>query len=208
MLRDFLIMRFNFKNYAAITVTLLCFSHVSFTSSVVACGTGTYDYGDAYESSNGTVYGEACHDTNRWQQLGKADDGNLEGDSDTVKENEGWTGETSRNNEDLGDNSVSWRVQNPDESWTAFGNEALTAGDNVHYKFIVTRSSEGNHQFDQLKAWIDWNSDGTFDDSESIIDKKWYKDESQGKINQISGSTVSYNNDLNANNSLDIRGGI
>lgn len=204
-------MRLTFTKYVAITITLLCFSHVSFAGSVISCGSGTYDYGDADVSIDGTPYGEACHDTNRWQQLGVTDknqslEGNTGATSDADNQNKGWTGETSSNNVDQGDNGVKWRVQNTDGTWSDFGNGELTAGDTVQYKFIVTRSSEGNHQFDQLKAWTDWNGDGTFDDSESIIDKKWYKDKSKGKVNQISGSTVSYNNDLNTNNSLDTRG--
>ncbi len=209
-------MRLSFNKYLAITVTLLCFSNFSSASSVVSCdsksnnGTATFDYGDATVSNDGTAYGEACHDTNRWQQLGVTDRRQaLEGDtgdtSDDDNENRGWTGEESQNNVDQGDNGVTWRTQNADLTWSDYGIGELTAGDKVQYKFIVTRSSEGNHQFDQLKAWTDWNDDGTFDDSERIIDKRWDKDEQHGRMDQISGSTVSYNNDLNANNSLDTR---
>lgn len=203
-------MRLNFNRYLAITVTLLCFSNVSFASSVINCGSGTYDYGDADVSIDGTPYGEACHDTNRWQQLGTSDGGELEGDtgdtSDADNENNGWTGEKSNESVDSGDNGVAWKVQNLDGTWpSTFNSGELTPGAKVKFKFVVTRSNEGNHKFDQLKAWTDWNGDGTFDDSESIIDRKWYKDEIHGKMNKIDGSTVSYNNDLNTNNSLDTK---
>jgi hypothetical protein len=179
-------MRLSFNKYLAITVTLLCFSNVSFAGSVISCdsksnnGTATFDYGDATISSNGTVYGEACHDTNRWQQLGWTGDGKLEGDtgdwSDDDNENKGWTGEESQNNVDLGDNGVKWKVQNADGSWPSdFGRKNLTAGENVEFQFIVKRSNEGNHIFDQLKSWSDWNGNGIFEDNEVIIDEKWQK---------------------------------
>lgn len=175
-------MRLNFNKYLVIAASLLCFSQSSFATSVTSCATksatkiskgwnANFDYGDA------TGYGEACHDTNRWQQLGQTDGDALKGDTGTgTSSRGGWTEELSQNTVDTGDNGVTWRVQNSDGTWpTEFGTGELVAGANVEYQFVVTRSDEGNHVFDQLKAWNDWNGNGQFDDSEVIIDDKWYK---------------------------------
>ncbi|MFB0979806.1 MAG: PEP-CTERM sorting domain-containing protein [Alteromonadaceae bacterium] len=184
----------------------MCFSNVSFASSVVSCetksnnGTKSFDYGDAdeaiYDGKNGKD-GEACHKTNRWQQLGITDGEALKGDNGSGNSARGgWTKEQSQNLEDQGDNGVTWRVQNSDNSWSAFGNEPLTAGANVEFQFVVTRSNEGNHQFDQLKAWSDWNGNGTFEESENIIDEKWYKvADSFAAGNTIGNQLGGYNND-------------
>jgi hypothetical protein len=170
-----------FNKSLAISIALLCFANASFAGSVASCDTksssGTiFDYGDATATATANSYGEACHDTNRWQQLGAAGQ-TLEGDSgDDNSANVGWSGEGTQNPVDTGDNGVSWRVQSSDGSWpTDFDNGELTQGDTVEFQFVVTRSNEGNHQFDQLKAWSDWNGNGTFEDSENIIDEKWYK---------------------------------
>jgi hypothetical protein len=137
-------MRLSFNKYLAITVTLLCFSNVSLAGEVVCDANTSYDYGDA------TGYSEACHATNNWQQLGVVGNGeDLRGDNAGTSPDGGWTTETTQNSVDVGDNGVSWRVQNADGSWTAFGNEALTAGANVEFQFVVTRSNQGNHEFDQ-----------------------------------------------------------
>jgi hypothetical protein len=202
-------MRLSFNKYLAITVTLLCFSNVSFASSVISCDsksngdTATFDYGDATVSSDGTAYGEACHDTNRWQQLGWTGDGKLEGDSgsssDDVNENNGWTGEESQNSVDLGDNGVKWKVQNSDGSWpSTFNSGELTAGANVKFEFIVKRSNEGNHIFDQLKSWSDWNGNGIFEDDEVIIDEKWQKNHNRNDV--LSANSGNANSDLGTNN--------
>ena len=202
-------MRLNLNKYIAVTAALLCFSNVSFASSVVSCetksnnGTATFDYGDADVSSNGSTYGQACHDTNRWQQLGWTGDGKLEGDtgdtSDADNENSGWTGEQSQNGVDFGDNGVKWKVQNSDGTWPdKFTREALTAGANVEFEFIVKRSTEGNHLFDQLKSWSDWNGNGIFEDNEVIIDAKWQKNHNSNDV--LNANSSNYNNDLGTNN--------
>lgn len=196
-------MRLNFNKYLAITVTLLCFSNVSFAGEVVCDANTSYDYGDA------TGYSEACHETNNWQQLGVVDnDQALKGDNAGTNPVGGWTTETAQNPVDEGDNGVSWRVQNPvDLSWSAFGNEALTAGANVEFQFVVTRSNQGNHQFDQLKAWGDWNDNGVFDDDEEIVDQKWYKVADSFGDNVLGNQAGGYNNDslVNSGNHNSIR---
>jgi len=198
-------MRLTFNTYLAIATALLCFSHISFAGTVktINCGSGTYDYGDANVSSNGTVYGEACHDTNRWQQLGGSGRNNpLEGDSgdhsDADNKNKGWSGETSQNAVDEGDNGVKWRIKDSGDNW---GRGELAQGDIVEFKFVVKRSNEGNHQFDQLKAWNDWNGNGIFEDSENIIDKKWWKNDDRN--DNLNANSSNYNNDLNSFNNSD-----
>jgi hypothetical protein len=202
-------MRLTFNKYLAITATVLCFSNISFASEVISCeskssnGTATFDYGDADVSNNGTVYGSACHDTNRWQQLGWTGDGDLEGDtglhSDSDNANAGWTGEQSQNAVDQGDNGVRWRIKDSGANW---GRGELTQGDLVEFFFIVKRSNEGNHKFDQLKAWNDWNGNGIFEDSENIIDEKWYKNQDRnGNLNANSGNS---NSDLPTDNNADV----
>jgi len=202
-------MRLTFNKYLAITAALLCFSNVSFASSVVSCdsksnnGNATFDYGDATTSNDGTPYGEACHDTNRWQQLGYTGDGKLEGDTgdagDDANENDGWTGEESQNNVDLGDNGVRWKVQNADGSWpSTFSRNELTAGANVKFEFIVKRSTEGNHIFDQLKSWSDWNGNGIFEDNEVIIDEKWQKNHNRNDV--LKANSGNANSDLGTDN--------
>ncbi|TWX58620.1 PEP-CTERM sorting domain-containing protein [Colwellia hornerae] len=215
-------MRFTFNKYLAITVTLFCFSNVSFASKIITCesksnnGTATFDYGDATQTTTGINYGVACHDTNNWQQLGKAkikdDNGDnveiaLEGESDETDDdaskNLGWNAETSNKDKDSGDNGVRWRVQNSDGTWPSkFSRGALTAGANVEYKFIVTRSNEGNHEYDQLKAWSDWNGDGKFDESEIIINETWYKNHDKNGTKNENGSS---NSDLMTKNNTDTR---
>lgn len=210
-------MRFTFNKYLAITVTLLCFSNTSFAGSVMSCetkatnienngGTATFDYGDATTNSDGTKsYSDACHRTNRWQQLGTTDGDALKGDTGTGSSKKGgWTNETTKNTVDEADNGVSWRVQNADGSWSAFGNEPLIAGAKAEFQFVVIRSDEGNHQFDQLKAWGDWNDNGKFDADEVIVDKKWYKvADSFAAGNTVGNKLGGYNNDWLVRNGAD-----
>jgi hypothetical protein len=179
-------MRLSFNKYLAITVTLLCFSNVSLAGEVVCDANTSYDYGDA------TGYSEACHATNNWQQLGDNPQ-QLSGDNRAANNDDSWTSETTQNSVDVGDDGVSWRVQNPaDLSWSAFGNEPLTAGANVEFQFVVTRSNQGNHEFDQLKAWGDWNDNGVFDDSEEIVDQKWYKVADSFAAGNVAGDANLY----------------
>lgn len=200
-------MYFKFNKYLTIITAFLCFSNISFASSVIACGTGTYDYGDANVSSNGTAYGEACHDTNRWQQLGGSGRNNpLQGDSgdtsDAANNNKGWSGENSQRPKDSGDNGVKWRVQNADGSWPDdFSRGELLQGSNVEFEFKVKRSDEGNHEFDQLKAWTDWNGNGIFENTETIIDEKWYKNHNEEDI--LSANSGNSNSDLGTDNNSD-----
>ncbi len=103
-------MKLSIQKLFMVTLTLLSVSNISYAGTVKSCETArtnwankSYDYGDA------TGYGEACHDTNAWQQLGRAttkDDNNvvnridLQGDSgvtdDAISKNRGWNAELSQ----------------------------------------------------------------------------------------------------------------
>lgn len=75
-----------------------------------------------------------------------------------------------------------------------------------------------------MKSWIDWNQDGSLSEDEVIIEEKWAKDEQHGsmqsspiykkgpkkglyKDNDLNsgGHESIWNNDLKANNNLDIK---
>ena len=165
-------------------LTLLCVSNVSFAGTLTDCATAKdnnwgnqeFDYGDA------SGYGQACHESNAWQQLGTSNvslNGDNGGDRSGV-DNIGWTEETSQNAVDSGDNGVQWRVKGTD-TW---GNNDFAPGDTLEFKFVVTRSDDGLHDFDKLKAWIDWDNSKTFDEtpSEIIIDENWDKSNGSGDI--------------------------
>lgn len=196
-----------------ITLTFLTYSNLSLASSVKSCATAeaqkssVFDYGNAPTDG---VYGTACHDTNAWQQLGEATiDGeaiDITGRStnDTRSQNDGWDAATDKSqasdNDSAGatDNGVTWKVQNSDGSWpTEFGTVGLTQGANVEFQFVVQRSTYGWHEFDQLKAWVDWDGENGFDNdnSEILIDEKWYKTEDHGEVNEFDDSHLSWNND-------------
>jgi hypothetical protein len=197
-------MRLNFIKYLAVTTTLLCFSNVSFAGEVKTCAQkagSTQDFGDATTTSSGATYGEACHETNAWQQLGVAKvNGNkvaLTGSQEQT--NSSWNTGTTQDNDtnnngvDSGDNGVTWRVKGT----TDWGRNAnITQGDILEFKFVVQRATSGNHEFDELKSWVDWNGDGSFanDPSETLINEKWYKVDQHGGLN-LDGTTQSFNND-------------
>jgi hypothetical protein len=229
-------MRLTFTKYVAITITLLCFSHVSFAGSVKTCAekTGsTQDFGDATESSKGGTYGQACHETNAWQQLGQATkeisnnitevelQGDTGGTNDALSTNLGWnsadsqSNDTNNNGEDSGDNGVSWRVADANGDFLgAYGQPELTQGQAVQFQFTVTRSDEGKHQFDELKVWVDWNGQDGFNndainssDSEILYNVRWNKEEDKNDRRKgdagYSGDAVDFNNDVGAYNNID-----
>lgn len=175
----------NIKILAA-SILLLGFSNLSSAGQVVSCDTaaswnnGTFDldYGNATDQAS-----SACHNTQAWQKLGTD-----------------WNSDTPTSSEtDLSTNDgVSWKTSS--DGGNTWGNEngEFTAGDLVQFQFDVTRAATGNHKYDLLKSWVDWNQDGLWDESEDIISQKWWKNEdSEG--NATSGSqnrTLNKNNDL------------
>ena len=212
-------MRLTFTKYVAITITLLCFSHVSFAGSVKTCAekTGsTQDFGDATESSKGGTYGQACHETNAWQQLGSAGvDGIINETNDVKSANKGWNAgatqdkDTNKRNKDTGDNGVRQRVANDDGTFSGkYRQPELTQGQAVQFKFTVTRSDEGNHKFDDLKVWVDWNGQDGFNNndigksgSEILYNAQWYKH--QDKKDYTNSNSGNANSDLSVDNNKD-----
>lgn len=209
-------MKLTIKKLFVVGLTLLSVSNISYAGTVKSCETArtdwankSYDYGDA------TGYDEACHDTNAWQQLGRAttkENGvvtaiELQGDSgttdDSVGENRGWNAETSQKSTDQGDNGVRWRVKNSDGTWSSWGKDELTQGQTVEFKFVVQRSDEGNHKYDELKVWVDWNGNKSFEEnsSEILFNAQW--DKNKNKNDVIDEDSSNYNNDLNAYNNND-----
>ena len=79
------------KAFALFAFFALASSHSAFAGSISNCTGGSGDYSDAPSS-----YGVACHDTNRWQQLGSSD-ASLFGDSISTNDNNnvGWTSESA-----------------------------------------------------------------------------------------------------------------
>lgn len=164
------------------SIILLGFSNLSFASStnVVSCaeastwgGNEELDYGNAagQESS-------ACHSTDDWQNLGSK-----------------WNKESTKSESDLSTNDgVTWRTSTDGVNWTGYSNTGqLTSGGLVEFKFEVTRAIVGNHKYDQLESWVDWNQnggwndrkyDGTNPNKERIITKKWWKHKDSEGNNQ------------------------
>ena len=67
---------------------------------------------------------------------------------------------------------VSWSVNGSD-----FNNSDMALGDSVTFQFDVQRTTLGLHDYDQIKAWIDWNGDKVWDNTEEIVfGTKWMKD--------------------------------
>ncbi len=124
--------------------------------------TTSYDYGDAPQA-----YGSTYNQYGTWQYLG---DGTIE---------ESWSGESSSKyvDQDDTDDGVVWST----DGGTTWGHDEVRVGQTVIFKFTMTRAGYGNHEYDQLKAWIDWDGDYSWDYSagseEEIIAVQWFKDE-------------------------------
>ncbi len=130
------------KKIMGFVVTLFLFSvfYVSFA------GAARYDYGDAIN------YGVATHTTPEWQRLGV-----------------GWDNEGVQQNPDQFDDGVMWSTDDG-ATWNVWGNDTLDLkqGDSVKFQFTFTRALYGNHPYDDLRSWIDWNGDGVWSDNEEI----------------------------------------
>ena len=187
--------------YKAIALLALVSSHSAFSGSISNCTGGSGDYSDAPSS-----YGTACHDTNRWQQLGTSN-GSLYGDSIGINDNNnvGWTSESSPNAVDAGDNGVSWSTSSDGITWSSFNqSNDLVQGEFVKFQVDVTRSQEGNHKYDEYKLWLDWFGTGTFNESDVVMNDSWMKDEDSSGV-AFTGTLASnfYNTDLGTYNSPD-----
>ncbi|NQY86782.1 MAG: PEP-CTERM sorting domain-containing protein [Colwellia sp.] len=158
------------------SVILLSFSNLTFATStnVKECSTrtsGQYDYGNATGQE-----GSACHKSNYWQRLGAK--------SNKEKVNKAQEKDLTTND------GVSWKTSSDGVTWSEYGTSAeFTSGGLVQFQFNMTRATTGNHKYDQLKSWVDWDQNGTWEEDETIIAQKWWKNEdSEGNI-ATSGDT-------------------
>ncbi|MFT7431319.1 MAG: hypothetical protein ACI971_001780 [Colwellia sp.] len=201
-----------------IAVLLTSISSHVFAGQVTPCGDKTgVDYSDAPDS-----YGAACHKTRKWQSLGPGTNKGSKGDKKNnsrhkYKSTEGYKNWSKEDNVNSGadgdvqngidsDDGVQWRTSSDSGvTWSNFGTDGVIfQGDVAQFKFLVGRSQTGTHEFDQVKAWGDWNAngfDGKFDDSEVLIDEKWALNENANDIatnaaNNPSDSNRRTNNDL------------
>ncbi len=190
-----------YKAFALLALLALVSSHSAFAGSISNCTGGSGDYSDAPSS-----YGVACHDTNRWQQLGNSD-ASLFGDSISTNDNNnvGWTSESAPNAVDSGDNGVSWATSTDGITWSNFNqSNDLVQGEFVKFQVDVQRSAEGNHKYDEYKLWLDWFGNDTFNETDVVMNGSWMKNEDSDGV-EFTGTLTSnfYNNDLQAFNSPD-----
>ncbi|MBD1390872.1 hypothetical protein IC617_15675 [Neiella sp. HB171785] len=156
----------------AVKITLLTslalMSGLSYAGSVISCSSKSInlDYGNA------SGYAQACHETPTWQRLGSS-----------------WDSEAANTNGDATDSDgVKWRIKQSDGSWSDYSNTAtLEQGDTVEFQFSFTRSTTGYaHNYDQLKAWVDWDQDFKFEGrkkGELLTKVTWDKNrDSEGNI--------------------------
>ncbi len=185
-----------------IALTVLATSNIANAGRIQDCTGGSGDYGDAPSS-----YGQACHDTNRWQQLGT--DGEtgdtLFGDSIRTNDNNnvGWSSESASRDVDTGDNGVLWSTSVDGNTWSTFSETAdLVQGQFVKFKVDAKRSTEGNHKFDEYKLWLDWFGTGSFNEDDVVQNGEWMKNE-DATGNLFTGTRDSnfFNTDLHDYNS-------
>jgi hypothetical protein len=69
---------------------------------------------------------------------------------------------------------VSWTTLDAHGHPGAYGHDAVNIGDTVRFKFNIHKTLYGEHEFDALRAWIDWDHDG-FDISDDEIIKERYE---------------------------------
>jgi hypothetical protein len=207
-------LKMKYIKFLTTAVLLASISNITLAGPATSCadrGLNNIDYSDAPNS-----YGAACNQTQRWQALGPGTDsgtaGDVVGDSRTkYRATDGykdWTRENGVNTSgDEGDDGVRWRTSSDNGvTWTDFGTDGvITQGDVVEFSFLVGRSQTGTHEFDQVKAWADWNVDGDFDNdaSEILINEKWAMDENSSDI-AIIDNNGKKNTDLSNNAGVDI----
>lgn len=123
--------------------TFVLLSFALYIGNVLAC---SYDYADATGYSNASVYAQDP----TWNRLGTS-----------------WTGEANAaavaSNIDT-DDGVFWSINGG-----AYGHDEIVVGDAVTFQFILSKVEWGRHQYDFLKAWIDWNNDKDFTDAGEMV---------------------------------------
>lgn len=86
-------------------------------------------------------YGTATHETTAWQELATYTGGVKTDDFGTF-----------------------WSV----DGGLTWGREELFVGQTVQFKFNVHKQNVGTHYADFLKAWIDFDQDGVFDEADTV----------------------------------------
>ena len=60
--------------------------------------------------------------------------------------------------------NVQWSTDN-----STWGNTTVNVGDTVYFQFTMYKQNDGEHYKDFVKAWMDWDQNGTFSQSEDIF---------------------------------------
>lgn len=150
-------------------LTISCFALVIFTGAALAA---TYDYSDA------TGYSLAQHQYNSWQRLGSAWNADATPGSNTV-----W--------EDASDDGVFWSI----DGGKTYGHDAITQGQTVTFKFVMYKEMWGRHNYDLLKAWIDWDQDKNFADN-LFYEGQWNFKTDSGDAGQAPTTAYAYGDGL------------
>lgn len=168
---------FKIRDLLSVLLVVCSFaSNATGTFSITECSSkfnNQMDFSDAPAS-----YGVACHDTNYWQELGdKWDTDNEQVDPNTMLQ--------PVNAEIYTDDGVAWRVSSDNGlTWSDFStDQEIAQGDKVEFMFEFNRNYEGNHVYDNLKAWFDFEIDGEFSNTDDVItDIKWFKEEDSDRL--------------------------
>jgi len=187
------------------------FANNALAGSYVSCDSkNNMDFSDAGVNSNGNGYAVACHSTDRWQGLGDTWETDRLGDStySTGSTPTSWTRDQNSDtntpgHDDASDDGVTWRTSSDGGlTWTDYSSDnPVTQGDLVEFKFEFSRSVDGNHKFDELKAWVDWDQENGWDNStgsdEIVQNVKWYKYE-DANGNLFNGSAYNSQSECTA----------
>jgi hypothetical protein len=71
------------------------------------------------------------------------------------------------------DDGVWWSV----DDGSTWGHDTLSVGDNVVFRFDLWGSDSGEHDYNQVKAWVDWNQDGVWsnDPTEIVLEEQVFQ---------------------------------
>ncbi len=103
---------------------------------------GSYGYAVSVPAIDAS-YGDASHNTTKWQELATYGASNNETDSF----------------------GIFWSV----DGGTTWGREDLTVGQTVQFQFNMHKDYVGTHYADHLKAWIDWDQNGSFAEANNVL---------------------------------------
>jgi hypothetical protein len=102
---------------------------------------GSANTSSAYDYSDADGYGTTYNKTPEWQYLGNT-----------------WSHDSGAKDVDDSDDGVFWST----DGGTTWGHDVIYAGQEVTFRFDMNRAAYGNHAYDQLRVWIDWNQDDYF----------------------------------------------